>query len=192
MTSDIEGFLYQILSIILFSYLNSWERASISLFQFWVLNKGTTGTIFITFLVWRCPWLGIEQGPPALEASTLPLGYRGGGVDGAIFAFTRHCSRAISYLIQCYLTIKRCSTKPRTTTMYFHKRNNHYQSRLVLTYNWNYALQTRCNWNGDLIVIACTMSWLSGRFLVNVCMRVIESLQAFDNLDESEHTTPWN
>ena len=30
MTSDFEGFLYQILSITLFSYLNSWERASIT------------------------------------------------------------------------------------------------------------------------------------------------------------------
>jgi len=28
-----EGFQYQILSITLFSYLNSWERASISLFN---------------------------------------------------------------------------------------------------------------------------------------------------------------
>ena len=31
MTSDFEGFLYQILFITLFSYLHSWERASISL-----------------------------------------------------------------------------------------------------------------------------------------------------------------
>ena len=31
-------------------------------FQFWVPNKGTTGTIFITSLVWRSPWLGIEHG----------------------------------------------------------------------------------------------------------------------------------
>ena len=53
MTPDFEGFLYQILSIALFSYLNSWERASI---------KRTTGTIFITSLVWRGPWLGIEPG----------------------------------------------------------------------------------------------------------------------------------
>ena len=30
--------------------------------QCWVLNKGTTGTIFITSLVWRGPWLGIEPG----------------------------------------------------------------------------------------------------------------------------------
>mgnify|MGYP007091382990 CR=1 FL=1 len=61
-TSDFEWFLYQILSITLFSYLNFWERASISLFQCWVLNKGTTGTIFKTSLVWRSPWLGIEPG----------------------------------------------------------------------------------------------------------------------------------
>ena len=27
-----------------------------------VLNKGTTGTSFTTFLVWRGPWLGIEPG----------------------------------------------------------------------------------------------------------------------------------
>ena len=27
-----------------------------------MLNKGTTGTIFITALVWRGPWLGIEPG----------------------------------------------------------------------------------------------------------------------------------
>ena len=45
-----------------FSYLNSWERASIFPFQCWVLNKGTTGTIFITSLVWRGPWLVIEPG----------------------------------------------------------------------------------------------------------------------------------
>ena len=46
----------------LFSYLNSWERASIFLFECSVLNKGTTGTICITSLVWRGPWLGIEPG----------------------------------------------------------------------------------------------------------------------------------
>ena len=46
----------------LFSYLNSWERASIFPFECSVLNKGTTGTIFITSLVWRGSWLGIEPG----------------------------------------------------------------------------------------------------------------------------------
>ena len=51
-SADFEGFLYQILSITLFSYLNSWERASIFPFQCGVLNKGTTGTNFITYLVW--------------------------------------------------------------------------------------------------------------------------------------------
>ena len=46
----------------LFSYLNSWERATIFPFECSVLNNGTTGTIFITSLVWRGPWLGIEPG----------------------------------------------------------------------------------------------------------------------------------
>ena len=46
----------------LFSYLNSWDRASVFPFECSVLNKGTTGTIFITSLVWRGPWLGIEPG----------------------------------------------------------------------------------------------------------------------------------
>ena len=46
----------------LFSYLNSWEKASIFPFDCSVLNKGTTGTIFIMSLVWRGPWLGIEHG----------------------------------------------------------------------------------------------------------------------------------
>ena len=40
---------------------------------------GTTGTICITSLLWRGPWLGIEPGTSALEATTLPLGYQGGG-----------------------------------------------------------------------------------------------------------------
>ena len=46
----------------LFSYLNSWERASIFHFECSVLNKATTGTIFITSLLWRGPWLGIVPG----------------------------------------------------------------------------------------------------------------------------------
>ena len=78
MTSDFEGFLYQILSITLFSYLNSTERARIFPFQCWVLNKGTTGTIFITSLVWRGPWLGIEPGTsrPRSQHSTTRLSRR--------------------------------------------------------------------------------------------------------------------
>ena len=46
----------------LFSYLISWERASIFRVECSVLNKGTTRTISITSLVWRGPWLGIEPG----------------------------------------------------------------------------------------------------------------------------------
>ena len=52
----------------LFSYLNSWERASIFPLECSVLNKGTTGTIFITSLVWRGPWLGIEPGSSCTQS----------------------------------------------------------------------------------------------------------------------------
>ena len=46
----------------LFSFLISWDRVIIFPFECSVLNKGTTSTIFITSLVWRGPWLGIEPG----------------------------------------------------------------------------------------------------------------------------------
>ena len=38
------------------------EKEPVFLFLMLVLNKGTTGTILITSLVWRGPWLGIEPG----------------------------------------------------------------------------------------------------------------------------------
>ena len=46
------------------SYLYSSGRASISLFNVWVPNKGTTGTIFITSLVWR----GMEPGTSRIRS----------------------------------------------------------------------------------------------------------------------------
>ena len=46
----------------LFSYLNSWERASISFFNVQCWIRELPGTIFITSLVWRGLWLGIEPG----------------------------------------------------------------------------------------------------------------------------------
>ena len=78
MTSDFEGFLYRILSITLFSYLNSWEREPVVPFSMFSAKQGNYLYHFISSLVWRGPWLGIEPETPALEASTLPLGYRGG------------------------------------------------------------------------------------------------------------------
>ena len=78
LTSDFDGFLYQILSIILFSYLNSWERASINPFWCWVLNKGTTGTILKRLWYDAVIDWGLNPGAPTLKASTLPLGWGGG------------------------------------------------------------------------------------------------------------------
>ena len=62
MTFDFEGFLHQILSITLFCLSLFLRKSQYFSFQCWVLNKGTTGTIFITSLLWRGPWLGIEPG----------------------------------------------------------------------------------------------------------------------------------
>ena len=63
MTSDFEGFsIPDFIHYIYFPILILWERASIFPFECSVLNKGTTGTISITSLVWRGPWLGIEPG----------------------------------------------------------------------------------------------------------------------------------
>ena len=62
MTPNSKDFYTRYYPLHLFSYLNSWERASIFPFQCSVLNNGTTGIIFITSLVWRGPWLGIEPG----------------------------------------------------------------------------------------------------------------------------------
>ena len=59
MTSNFEGFLSQILYIILY-YLYSSEGASISLFNVNCQTRELPGTIFITSLVWRGPWVGIE------------------------------------------------------------------------------------------------------------------------------------
>ena len=69
----------------LFSYLNSWERASIFPFEGSVLNKGTTGTILYRFWYDAVLGLRLNPGPPALEASIIPLGYRGGGDISNVF-----------------------------------------------------------------------------------------------------------
>ena len=63
-----------------FSYLNSSERAS-NVEPFNV--ECQTRELLVPFLLRCCydavlDW-GLNPGPPALEASTLPLGYRGGG-----------------------------------------------------------------------------------------------------------------
>ena len=61
----------------LFSYLHSWEGASIFPFECSVLNKGTTGTIFITSLLWRRPWLRIEPGLTGLNPVSLNSQFSG-------------------------------------------------------------------------------------------------------------------
>ena len=58
-------------------------------FQCWVLNKGSTGTIFITSLVWRGPWLGIEPGTSRTRSQH----------------YTTRLSRRRFQIRQCYLVV---------------------------------------------------------------------------------------
>ena len=67
MTSDFllstEGFSIPDFVQYIFFPISILEKEPVfSLFECSVLNEGTTGTIFITYLVWRGPWLGSEPG----------------------------------------------------------------------------------------------------------------------------------
>ena len=80
MTSDFEGFSIPDFIHYIFSYLNSSERASSSL----LMLSAKTRELLVPFLLrlWYDAVLdwGLNPGPSALDASTLPLGYRGGGI----------------------------------------------------------------------------------------------------------------
>jgi len=75
MTSGFKGFLSQLLSITFFPYLNSFERASISLFML----RDKQGNYWYHFYNVFGMTRSLNPRPTALEASTLPLGYQGGG-----------------------------------------------------------------------------------------------------------------
>ena len=63
MTSDFEEFsIPDFIHYIYFPILIPEKEPVFSPFECSVLHKGTNGTIFITSLVWRGPWLGIEPG----------------------------------------------------------------------------------------------------------------------------------
>ena len=97
----------------LFSYLNSWERASIFPFECSVLNKGTIGTIFITSLVWRVPltedW--------TRDHRTTPLGYRGGGIRSQWHGIT------VTWIYSWYTTC--CHVKHSRLSLYFEQVSFH-------------------------------------------------------------------
>ena len=108
MTSDFERIFYpKFYPLHLFSYLNSWERASIFPFECSVINKGTTGTIFITSLVWRGPWLGIEPGTSHTQSqrSTTRLSRRRCLVSWTLFVKNVACNN------YCWLHIKLLNTQ---------------------------------------------------------------------------------
>ena len=86
-------------SLHLFSYLNSWERASIFPFQCWVLNKGTTGTILITSLVWCGPWQEIEPGTSCTRSqhytTRLSRNFEIGRLECRVLTIERYSTRLL-------------------------------------------------------------------------------------------------
>ena len=79
MTSDFEGFFYpRFYPLHLFSYLNHF-------YSLW----------FDAVLDW-----GLNPEPPVLEASTIPLGYRGGGIFN-VMCLTVSC---IKYVLFCCIS----------------------------------------------------------------------------------------
>ena len=76
MTSDFEGFsIPDFIHYIYFPILIL-DKEAVFPCSMWVLNKGTTGTNFVTSLVWRGPWLEIEPG----TSRTRSQHYWGGSV----------------------------------------------------------------------------------------------------------------
>ena len=90
MTSDFEGF--SIPDLIHYIYFPILIRVSSFPFECSVLNKGTTGTIFITSLVLRGPWLWIEPGTSRIRSQhyTTRLSRRWYIVPLNLFTFRRH------------------------------------------------------------------------------------------------------
>ena len=76
MTSDFEGFsIPDCIHYIYFPILILEKEAVFPFRMFSAKQESYSGTIFITPLVWRSPWLGIEP----RTSRTLPLSCRGGG-----------------------------------------------------------------------------------------------------------------
>ena len=95
MTSDFERFSIPFfIHYINISYLNSWESASIFPYECSLLNRGTTGTIFITSLVWRGPWLGIEPGTSRTQSHHYT---------------TRISRRRYIYISVCFIFLLKCT-----------------------------------------------------------------------------------
>ena len=81
MTSDFEGFsIPDFIHDIFFPILILQKEPVFSLFECWVPKTGTTGTILKRLWYDAALDWGLNPGPPALEASTLPLGYWRGDI----------------------------------------------------------------------------------------------------------------
>ena len=114
MTSDFEGFL---IPDFIHIHLNYSERASISLLMLSAKQRNYWYHFYNVFGMTR----GLNPGHPALEARTIPLGYRGGGtldfVSFVIYVLVTYCKKQIvkvwlksanwEFLLECIILIPR-------------------------------------------------------------------------------------
>ena len=88
MTSDFEGFSHQIVSITFSPILILKKEPA---FHFFIMSSAKQGRYWYHFYNVLCMRRsltgGLNPGFPALEASTLPLGYRGGSNVFSIFCY---------------------------------------------------------------------------------------------------------
>ena len=109
----------------LFSYLNSWERASIFPFLMFSAKQGNYWYHFNNvFGMTRSLTEELNPGPPALEASTIPLGYRGGGrwlgiEPGTFHTRSTHSTARLSRRRQLRI-IKNTNVLINLPTLYLH------------------------------------------------------------------------
>ena len=89
MTSNFEGFSIQ--DFIHYIYLNSWAKRPVFPFLMFSAKQGN----YLVQYLWRLwydallDW-GLNPRPPALDASTLPQGYRGGGWELIVLGVWNH------------------------------------------------------------------------------------------------------
>ena len=122
-----------------------------------MLNKGTTGTIFITSLIWRGPWLRIEPGTSHTRSQ-----------HSITRLFRRRCFVTNSIALIVIFFSKSCSY------IRTHSQTIHYYTYVVFD-KLQFVLK------GDRIgAVLLQHIFLGLKILRRKCIRVIDRLEGYD------------
>ena len=141
MTSDFEGFsIPDFIHDIFFPILILQKEPVFSLFECWVPKTGTTGTILKRLWYDAALDWGLNPGPPALEAITMPLGYRGGGCC----VLKLEC---IMFIFLCILHVY-CKNCICAGWVFIWVRANIKCIQIIISQQWSISLSNvTCEWN---------------------------------------------